>query len=170
MRISPRKRRNAPGICRASPAGRPKPCPERTDLSHRRSTPKPSNCFPVPRARPKARYSSPVGLLTRWALGNPYRANQTLACPSLSRWTNANCVPAASISRRFCAISARASRQNVQPKWRRKITRTGEFCESASRLTPPSVGQRSRTAAKSLESNSTTSSRRDGSCSCISQL
>jgi hypothetical protein len=42
--------------------------------------------------------------------------------------TNATCVPAASMAARRFATLANVSRQNVHPKWRRKINSSGPRC------------------------------------------
>src|SRR5579883_115351 len=89
---------------------------------------------------PNASYKRPCGSATRGASCNLYPEKNFSAFASLSeRCTNASRVPFPSISPRSLLSSATASRQNVQPKCRRKTSNTGLSSVSSASVSPVCV-------------------------------
>ena len=75
----------------------------------------------------------------RVAWSKSYLAKNWAPCSSVPMCTNTKRVPLASISLRFSVRSPNASRQNIQPWWRRNTKRTGDSRLSSSRVTPALV-------------------------------
>ena len=171
-RIWPRWSTKTPVSCRQLGPAAPTPWRVRSAVrSHGHQTRGCTRAATDASFRPNCRYSVLSGLLMRTMSGTPYCANHRSASSGGDMCTNATCVPVASIADRVRATSAKASRQNVHPKCRRKIRSSGAWSDMLragsgsvmrwSRLTAPTLRAcgRPRRSGESLRSTSRPPSR-----------